>query len=402
MRLHAFNAKKEYQKLMFKRNKGKYIKYGTIILSVCLLIFAIMYFSFSKFSTTKKFNVINAKVGDFSSGDYTIAAYIDGTKTSTIPLKTDGYNIDKVECSNDAVGSWDSDKWGITIINATVSGTRCNVYFTTGKSYDYTGSEQTFTLSFTGYYQLETWGAQGSSSTNSGYGSYSSGIVSLTKGDILYVYVGGNNGYNGGGSSGSLGYGSAGNGGGATHIAKSTGLLSSLSSKNADILIVSGGGGGEASRSYSSVGIAKGGNAGGYIGNSGENGTTSSSSFTIAYGGKGGTQTAGGEYSICGYYYVCGGDCSGYNGSSGGFGYGNTGGNGANSKTSCDGGIVSYSGGRGGGGGSGYYGGAGGSGGAGSNISGNSSTGSGGGGGSGYIGNTLLLSSNTVTKHMTC
>src|SRR5574344_1824351 len=101
MRLHAFNAKKEYQKLMFKRNKGKYIKYGTIILSVCILIFATMYFSFSKFSKTKKFNIINAKVGDFSSGHYAIAAYIDRTQSSTFPAKKAGYSVDKIECTND-------------------------------------------------------------------------------------------------------------------------------------------------------------------------------------------------------------------------------------------------------------------------------------------------------------
>src|SRR5574344_181401 len=127
MRLHAFNAKKEYQKLMFKRNKGKYIKYGTIILSVCLLVFAIMYFSFSKFSTTKKFNVINAKVGDFSSGDYTIAAYIDGTKSSTIPLKTDGYGVEKIECTNNATAKWDYNAWTVNISATTP--TKCNIYF---------------------------------------------------------------------------------------------------------------------------------------------------------------------------------------------------------------------------------------------------------------------------------
>src|SRR5574344_1445355 len=128
MRLHAFNAKKEYQKLMFKRNKGKYIKYGTIILSLCILVFAIMYFSFSKFSTTKKFNVINAKVGDFSSGDFTIAAYIDGTKSSTFPDKDSEYGIEKVECTNNAVGYFDYSTMNLNVKNISPS-TKCNIYF---------------------------------------------------------------------------------------------------------------------------------------------------------------------------------------------------------------------------------------------------------------------------------
>src|SRR5574344_2851985 len=140
MRLHAFNAKKEYQKLMFKQHKNKYIKYVTIILSVCLLIFAIMYFSFSKFSTTTKFNVINAKVGDFSSGDYTIAAYIDGTKSSTFPAKNTGYSVDKIECTNDATATWNYNTWAITTNNIT-SGTKCNVYFVQKTTYtDGTGA----------------------------------------------------------------------------------------------------------------------------------------------------------------------------------------------------------------------------------------------------------------------
>src|SRR5574344_1012975 len=142
MRLHAFNAKKEYQKLMFKRNKGKYIKYGTIILSVCLLVFSIMYFSFSKFSTTKKFNVINAKVGDFSSnGDYTIAAYLDGTKTSDFPAQNAGYSVDKIECTNNATGTWNYADWAIYVKGATSTGTKCNVYFVTKTTYtDGTGA----------------------------------------------------------------------------------------------------------------------------------------------------------------------------------------------------------------------------------------------------------------------
>ena len=127
------------------------------------------------------------------------------------------------------------------------------------EEFDYTGDYQIFIAPRTGKYQLETWGAQGGSASGQvgGYGSYSTGEVSLNKGDKLYVYVGGagvgttsggqalTGGYNGGGSVNSAGvnhqYGS---GGGATHIATKIGLLSSLSSETDKILIVSGGGGG--------------------------------------------------------------------------------------------------------------------------------------------------------------
>lgn len=73
--------------------------------------------------------------------------------------------------------------------------------------FSYTGSIQTFTAPKDGIYQIEAWGAQGGSATDGenltadgGYGSYSTGEVLLHQGDTLYIVVGGQNGYNGGGS----------------------------------------------------------------------------------------------------------------------------------------------------------------------------------------------------------
>ena len=150
-------------------------------------------------------------------------------------------------------------------------------------TFDYTGNEQTFTAPQNGYYKLETWGAQGGNSTNDyvgGYGGYSTGIISLNTTDILYTNVGGqgetcsteictaNGGYNGGGNSrGRYLEKTIGAGGGATHIALKSGLLSSLENDIDKILIVSGGGAG--SYFYNVNYRGKGGSAGGYIGNSG-------------------------------------------------------------------------------------------------------------------------------------
>ena len=39
-----------------------------------------------------------------------------------------------------------------------------------------------------GWYRIELWGTQGG--TSGGYGAYTSGIIKLTEGDILYFYVG--------------------------------------------------------------------------------------------------------------------------------------------------------------------------------------------------------------------
>lgn len=71
-------------------------------------------------------------------------------------------------------------------------------------SYDfyYTGTVQTWVVPVSGIYQLEVWGAQGGSDDTyvGGFGGYSTGEVDLQEGDILYIAVGGQNGYNGGGN----------------------------------------------------------------------------------------------------------------------------------------------------------------------------------------------------------
>lgn len=74
-----------------------------------------------------------------------------------------------------------------------------------GYVFNYTGEIQEFTALKTGIYQLETWGAQGGNATDGtlvargGYGAYAVGEVLLQQGDKLYIGVGGQNGYNGGG-----------------------------------------------------------------------------------------------------------------------------------------------------------------------------------------------------------
>ena len=237
--------------------------------------------------------------------------------------------------------------------------------------FDYTGSEQTLTIPITGTYKLETWGAQGGSANETyvgGYGGYSNGQIALDINQKIYVNVGGtgitdddfdastyvNGGYNGGGTA--CGYKDklASSGGGATHIATSAGLLSSLSNKKANILIVAGGGGGGG---YQQEGYSgAGGSGGGYNGVTGK--------YVINYQNlyipNGATQTSGGSFIHYGAYT--------YYASS--FG---------------SGGGAEKSNGNASGGGGGYYGGG----------LGNLFMGAG--GGSGYIGNSLL-----TNKSMYC
>ncbi len=221
------------------------------------------------------------------------------------------------------------------------------------RTFNYTGSMQTFTASAEGDYTLKVWGASGKAGVEggaaAGRGGYAAGTVHLQAGSVLYICVGGTNGYNGGGSGGSSMYGArGGNGGGATHIASVSGQLSTLSGKKDKVYIVAGGGGGAAGANSTA-------GAGG--GNSGGNGISPWPGGEAT--ARGGTQTSPGTGSSSGR-------------GRGGFGYG---GNGYsyNEETGDFGFIMN------GGGGGGWYGGGGG-------AADTDSYGCGGAGGSGYIG----------------
>ncbi|THF73936.1 glycine rich domain-containing protein [Cohnella fermenti] len=231
------------------------------------------------------------------------------------------------------------------------------------QDYPYTGAVQSFTAPYSGVFTIQAWGAQGGAGEKyaGGKGGYSTGEVTLAKGQILYIYVGGqgqtttssdlSGGFNGGGgvSASTKASTSRGSGGGATHVAAASGLLSALSASPSSILLVAGGGGGSGTEEA-------GGNGGGAAGLRGDG--TVGDSASGSYGG-GGTQTAGGAYAATG--------STSSNGTSGSFGQGGH----------SAGGGASYV--SGGGGGSGYYGGGGGN-------SGSPSLSGGGGGGSSYTG----------------
>src|SRR5574344_293311 len=80
MGLHPFNRDKALRKLRFRQHRGQYIKIGTIILSVCIFIVTIIYYSYSKYTVTNKFDVMQTTVGDFRT------VYKDATGASTPEL----------------------------------------------------------------------------------------------------------------------------------------------------------------------------------------------------------------------------------------------------------------------------------------------------------------------------
>jgi hypothetical protein len=206
--------------------------------------------------------------------------------------------------------------------------------------FNFTGAVQTFTVP-PGVTQvaIKTWGAQGGANwvNNTNFGGYVKGTVSVTPGQTLYVYVGGQptttaGGFNGGGAGDGAGKG----GGGGTDVRT---ISNDLNSR----LVVAGGGGGAGF--WSSLHVV-GGVGGGFTGGDGYRNTTSD------MGGLGATQTAPGANGTCVNFNVTT--------MAGGFGFGGT-------PFGFNCGCEGY------GGGGGWYGGAG---------SGNCR---GGGGGSGYV-----------------
>ncbi len=214
-------------------------------------------------------------------------------------------------------------------------------------TFNYTGSQQSWTVpSGITTVTIECYGAQGGNS--GGEGGYASADYPVTPGSTLYIYVGGTNGYNGGGTGGADD-GVNRNGGGASDVRFGGTALSNR-------VVVAGGGGGEGGwpgglgGNGSSCSNGRGGGYGeGYetYGGNGDNGTcTSGGAGGTGYGGHGGGGGGGGLTSA-----GQGGTNGGY-GTSGYAGSLGTGGNyGPNNSYGCH---------TGGGGGGGYYGGGGG------------------------------------------
>ncbi len=220
---------------------------------------------------------------------------------------TDGYVLNKVKssCENDSILNWVNNKVQITGNKSD----KCNIYFDKKeKNFEYTNSIQEFIAPIDGTYKLEVWGAQGGATYSAievgGLGGYASGEIDLKTNEKIYIVVGGQGefyngigaanqrdyqgGYNGGGIGGSAYKGQfAFAGGGATHIARVKGLLSTLKDQQDQLIIVAGGGGGNGGTNSS----AYGGSGGGF---QGMNGINSASPY-IQFYGTGATQEKGGD-----------------------------------------------------------------------------------------------------------
>lgn len=207
------------------------------------------------------------------------------------------------------------------------------------QQFDYTGGVQSFTAPYRGIYKLEVWGAKGGDtgdgdgSAGAAGGGYAKGYITLTKGQKVYIVVGGQGGYAYSGNNGPTGGGyngggkgwqkfsdsghrqAAGGGGGATHIATTNrGVLSNYASYTGEVLIVAGGAAGARLARYDTNSFA-----------------------VLGAGGSGGT---GGGY---GFGYGCNG-ATGDDWANSGGGGGWSGGSVNNGGTNYVGGVTSWNG----------------------------------------------------------
>ena len=180
--------------------------------------------------------------------------------------------------------------------------------------FNYTGSEQTYTVPMNGYYKIEAWGAQGGNvdtyssipSASGGKGAYTYGEIYLEKGTNLYIHVGGqgskssvstaqivSGGYNGGGATGgqSCCNRSFASGGGATDIRLSSGVWNNDASLKSRIMVAAGGGGAFNGSNVETL-YNQGGYGGSLVGGAGSQGTNTSDQYCY---GLGATQTSGGK-----------------------------------------------------------------------------------------------------------
>ena len=129
--MKKFNLKREKRKLWLKQHKWQIIKDVSLILCTAILMIAIMYYTKADFSTRVTFDVIDAKVAPFSSGDVVFAYNVDGVSTKTLDSANNDYYYLSNECSNGVTYIVTNNDWqNGTINNLGDNGTKCTIYLT--------------------------------------------------------------------------------------------------------------------------------------------------------------------------------------------------------------------------------------------------------------------------------
>lgn len=85
-----------------------------------------------------KVNNVEEAIDDLyksGKGGNNITIYLDNEKTNKFPKKTDGYAIEKVECTNDVTPVFDKKEWKLSLSNISTTNVTCSVYFSSKSLY---------------------------------------------------------------------------------------------------------------------------------------------------------------------------------------------------------------------------------------------------------------------------
>ena len=123
MRLKRFDYK-------LKDSKKKPIIIGSVFVMI-LLIGVTIYNTYAEYKVTNSYNILQGKVGEFTTGDVIIAVKLidaEGNETDADSFPTIGYTFDaeKSGCENGSVISYNN---GMGMINEIIGKDKCTFYF---------------------------------------------------------------------------------------------------------------------------------------------------------------------------------------------------------------------------------------------------------------------------------
>jgi len=121
----------------FKLPRDEKRKKKIIITSISVIVLIIIITiasTFAYYQSIENQNSINTTVGNFNSGDITIAMTVDGISVQDVPQQNTGYIGSTITCNNGAIAIWDNFEWRIIIENYTKSKTVCSIAFVLGQS----------------------------------------------------------------------------------------------------------------------------------------------------------------------------------------------------------------------------------------------------------------------------
>ena len=117
MKLEKFTKNKRIKKIMI----------GSIVGIVLIIGGITLYRTFAFYEEKKEFNILQGRVPDFKEGDIQLSVFVNEERVEAIPERGN-YLVD-VSCDKGAIGSWDYNKWSVSVSNF-VTKTKCDVKFT--------------------------------------------------------------------------------------------------------------------------------------------------------------------------------------------------------------------------------------------------------------------------------